>query len=276
MVRRAFSAMGTEVELLLDVRTERRERARLRASRARVRAAGGSALALPPRLGALGAQPLGTHRRRGRTSSPSPASPLEARERTGGRFDPTVHDAVVAAGYDRTFDEVAADGPAGTPAALWRRHPHRRPSDRARARLPARPRRHRQGLRRRPGGRDPRGGRACTRQRRRGHRRPRPAVAGRRRDERGPDHARPRGRRPRHLRTRPPPLAAGRRRGAPPDRPRRRARPPRASSSASPSSAPTAVDAEVLAKAVFLGAEPDGPAVLVTADGRTVFAGGLE
>ncbi len=28
---------------------------------------------------------------------------LEARERTGGRFDPTVHDALVAAGYDRTF-----------------------------------------------------------------------------------------------------------------------------------------------------------------------------
>lgn len=31
---------------------------------------------------------------------------LAARERTNGRFDPTVHDAVVAAGYDRTFDEL--------------------------------------------------------------------------------------------------------------------------------------------------------------------------
>ena len=31
---------------------------------------------------------------------------LEAREATGGLFDPTVHDAVVAAGYDRTFDAV--------------------------------------------------------------------------------------------------------------------------------------------------------------------------
>jgi thiamine biosynthesis lipoprotein len=40
---------------------------------------------------------------------------LEARERTGGRFDPTVHDAVVAAGYDRSFDELARDGE--TPAA---------------------------------------------------------------------------------------------------------------------------------------------------------------
>ena len=43
---------------------------------------------------------------------------LEARERTAGRFDPTVHDALVAAGYDRTFAEVAPDGPsapAGSP-----------------------------------------------------------------------------------------------------------------------------------------------------------------
>jgi FAD:protein FMN transferase len=39
--------------------------------------------------------------------------------------------------------------------------------------------------------------------------------------------------------------------------------------------APTAAEAEVLAKAVFLGAEPTVPAVLVTADGRTVLAGGL-
>ncbi len=31
---------------------------------------------------------------------------LDARERTDGRFDPTVHDAVVAAGYDRTFEDV--------------------------------------------------------------------------------------------------------------------------------------------------------------------------
>lgn len=31
---------------------------------------------------------------------------LAARERSGGRFDPTVHDALVASGYDRTFDAV--------------------------------------------------------------------------------------------------------------------------------------------------------------------------
>jgi thiamine biosynthesis lipoprotein len=42
---------------------------------------------------------------------------LDARERTGGRFDPTVHDALVAAGYDRTFEQVAPDGAATAVAA---------------------------------------------------------------------------------------------------------------------------------------------------------------
>jgi FAD:protein FMN transferase len=32
------------------------------------------------------------------------AASVEARRRTGGRFDPTVHDALVAAGYDRSFE----------------------------------------------------------------------------------------------------------------------------------------------------------------------------
>ena len=36
---------------------------------------------------------------------------VEAREETGGRFDPTVLRAVVAAGYDRTFEDVPVDGP---------------------------------------------------------------------------------------------------------------------------------------------------------------------
>lgn len=37
---------------------------------------------------------------------------LAAREQTAGRFDPTVHDALVQAGYDRTFAELDPDGPA--------------------------------------------------------------------------------------------------------------------------------------------------------------------
>lgn len=41
---------------------------------------------------------------------------LEARDRTGGRFDPTVHDAVVAAGYNRTFAELRPeDSDSGPP-----------------------------------------------------------------------------------------------------------------------------------------------------------------
>ncbi len=37
---------------------------------------------------------------------------LAAREATAGLFDPTVNDALVAAGYDRTFADVPPDGPA--------------------------------------------------------------------------------------------------------------------------------------------------------------------
>ncbi len=37
----------------------------------------------------------------------------------------------------------------------------------------------------------------------------------------------------------------------------------------------SAADAEVLAKAAFLGADVDVPRVLVSADGRVVLAGGL-
>ena len=43
-------------------------------------------------------------------------------ERTGGRFDPTIHDALVGAGYDRTFDELPEDTDAAAmPLGLRRR-----------------------------------------------------------------------------------------------------------------------------------------------------------
>ena len=42
---------------------------------------------------------------------------LQARERSGGRFDPTIHDAVVAAGYDRSFELLVREGPAGSEEA---------------------------------------------------------------------------------------------------------------------------------------------------------------
>jgi FAD:protein FMN transferase len=40
---------------------------------------------------------------------------LDARRRTRGRFDPTVLDALVSSGYDRTFLELPVDGPAPIP-----------------------------------------------------------------------------------------------------------------------------------------------------------------
>jgi FAD:protein FMN transferase len=42
---------------------------------------------------------------------------LDARERTAGRFDPTLHDALVAAGYDRSFDRLEGTAPARAAAA---------------------------------------------------------------------------------------------------------------------------------------------------------------
>jgi len=107
MLRRAFTAMGTDIEVLLDADPgERAERALDRAE------------AEFERL----EQVMSRFRddselsRLNREGSIAEASPdlvrvvelsLEAREATQGRFDPTVHDAVVAAGYDRTFDAVA-------------------------------------------------------------------------------------------------------------------------------------------------------------------------
>ncbi len=43
---------------------------------------------------------------------------LEARARTHGRFDPTVHDALVRAGYDRTFAELRPDHDGGGESSI--------------------------------------------------------------------------------------------------------------------------------------------------------------
>ncbi len=114
MERRSFPAMGTQVELLLDTEpsTESRhaldraeaEFERLEALLSRFRP--DSELWALNRRGALEAGPELVDVTR---------LALEARERTDGLFDPTVHDALVAAGYDRTFDEVVADGPPPGP-----------------------------------------------------------------------------------------------------------------------------------------------------------------
>lgn len=107
MERRAFHAMGTEIELLVDAQdaTEalsaaEAEFCRLEAILSRFRA--DSELARLNRAGRLDAGPDLV-----RVTELA----LAARDQTAGRFDPTVHDAVVAAGYDRTFESIAPDGP---------------------------------------------------------------------------------------------------------------------------------------------------------------------
>ena len=115
--RRAFRVMGTEIELVVrnggaDGAFHRAEHEfhRLEALLSRFR--DDSELSRLNRDGALDAGP---------DLLAVVELALAARERTGGRFDPTVHDAVVNAGYDRTFEEVAPDSDgclvASTPAA---------------------------------------------------------------------------------------------------------------------------------------------------------------
>jgi thiamine biosynthesis lipoprotein len=108
MESRQFRAMGTDVELLVDAAgagqaldAAEGEFHRLEAILTRFRPE--SELSRLNEAGSLDAGPdlLEVVR-----------LALEARGRTDGRFDPTVHDAVVAAGYDRTFEEVPEDGTA--------------------------------------------------------------------------------------------------------------------------------------------------------------------
>ena len=268
MERHEFHAMGTTVECLLDgdprdgfARVEA-EFERLEALLSRFRPE--SELSRLNREGSLEAGP---------DLLRVDALALEARERSGGLFDPTVLDAVVAAGYDRSFELVPADGPATDAGARCGGGVRidGRP-DRARAGDAPRPRRDRQGLCGRPRRRAPRAYAALPRQRGRRPRRARRRLAGRRRRL---GHARADTRRDRHLRPRPAALEPRRRGAAPPDRSRdrpsgrgrtaprdRRRRRPRSRPRCwrrSPSSAATV----------------DVPRVLVTADGRTMLAGGL-
>jgi FAD:protein FMN transferase len=107
MERRAFHAMGTEIELLVDAQdatdalsAAEAEFHRLEAILSRFRA--DSELSRLNRAGRLDAGP---------DLLRLTELALAARHQTAGRFDATVHDAVVAAGYDRTFESIAPDGP---------------------------------------------------------------------------------------------------------------------------------------------------------------------
>ena len=108
MQRRAFAAMGTEVELLLEGDDERllaeveAEFQRLEAILSRFRSDSELSRLNEEREGRVGAELLEVIE-----------LAVQARAASGGRFDPTVHDAVVAAGYDRSFELL--DGRPGTP-----------------------------------------------------------------------------------------------------------------------------------------------------------------
>ncbi len=126
IARHEFHAMGTTVELLVEAddaddafAAVEREFERLEQVMSRFRA--DSELSLLNERGELDASA---------DLADVIALALEARERTGGQFDPTVHDALLAAGYDRTFtdlsdddtDAAAAASPCGGGVGLDGRH----------------------------------------------------------------------------------------------------------------------------------------------------------
>ena len=103
MLRKRFPAMGTSVQVAVDAERAnlagaRHEFERLEQIMSRFRP--GSELSQLNRDGEIDASP---------DLAEVVTLALEARERTGGRFDPTVHDALIGAGYDRTFAELTPD-----------------------------------------------------------------------------------------------------------------------------------------------------------------------
>ncbi len=113
--RRVFEAMGSTVELILegapaggDEALAAAEREIHRLERTLSRFLPDSELSFLNDAGTLDVSP---------ELAEVTVLALEARERTGGRFDPTVHNALVAAGYDRSFDDMALDGSAVWPGA---------------------------------------------------------------------------------------------------------------------------------------------------------------
>ena len=118
LARHAFRAMGTDVLLLLEPAHgigDADAHAALRAAEQEVRRIEQVASRFDPgsELSVLNA------RGEGEASADLLrliTLALAMRDATGGRFDPTVHEAVVAAGYDRSLDCLPADaGAAGTP-----------------------------------------------------------------------------------------------------------------------------------------------------------------
>jgi len=105
MLRRRFTAMGTQIELMLEATPSALAVRALAAAEADLCRLECLLSRFDPdselsRLNERGTMVVG------RELLELVELALAARERTGGRFDPTVHDALVAAGYDRTFAQL--------------------------------------------------------------------------------------------------------------------------------------------------------------------------
>lgn len=108
MLRETFRAMGTSMELLLDAPESPAARRALAAARGEIDRLEGLLSRFRPE-----SELSRLNRERRMRIGPDLARVLAAalglRRRTGGRFDPTVGPAVVAAGYDRSFDRIRDD-----------------------------------------------------------------------------------------------------------------------------------------------------------------------
>ncbi len=107
MERHSFHAMGTEVEVLVETDARDEAVAAFAGLEGEFRRLESILTRFDPaselsRLNANGALEAGPELREVVELA------LVAREHSGGRFDPTVHDAVVAAGYDRSFELIGA------------------------------------------------------------------------------------------------------------------------------------------------------------------------
>jgi thiamine biosynthesis lipoprotein len=117
MVRRRFRAMGTEMELVLDAPARSEAFGAITAAESELRRLERLLSRFDP-----GSELSQLNRDRATRVGPELLELVElalsARERTGGRFDPTVHDALVAAGYDRSFQELSARSPSELPSPV--------------------------------------------------------------------------------------------------------------------------------------------------------------
>ncbi len=117
MIHERFTALGTDVELLVDAEPSDRVRSILADARSETARVETIMSRFRPD------SELNRLNRERRLERPSPELAtvvmlaLEARLATDGRFTPFVHDAVESAGYDRTFAQIAHDGPP-SPAGI--------------------------------------------------------------------------------------------------------------------------------------------------------------